>query len=299
MNGKKTEALRRFIRGNKLAYAILSPLVWLRRLRKRRQQAAFDRFLDALFTQIEGGSVVVGMPQFRGSFEVDVRSHTLKRAVTARIDSAERVARVTRHIAPHKDVLDIGANIGLYTVLFAKTVSEGNRVLAVEPTPGGAGYLRRNVERNGCAQSVVVFEGVATEAEGRYPLNVIPGMEQYSSLGDLVHPTIRGTASQTIEVAGETIDSLVDLFGLVPGFMKVDTEGAEYLVFRGAAGTLSRHNPVIHSELSDTMLAAFGHTSRMVIDLLESLGYEVADANAPAAPITDPFDGDIVAVPKG
>ncbi len=252
-----------------------------------------------MFGMVEDGSVVVRIPQFRGSFEIDVRSHTLKRAVLSRIDPPERVELATRQIDPQRDVLDIGANIGLYTIVFSKVISSGHKVFSVEPTPRALELLHRNIKRNGCAESVIVFEGVATDAKGSCRLNVIPGMEQYSSLGELVHSSIQGKLYQSIEVRGDTIDNMVAQFGLVPGFIKVDTEGAEYLVFRGAMYTLEKHKPVIWFELSDLLLSSLGHTSRMVIGLLEEIGYEIRDALNPTAPITDPFDGEILAIPRG
>jgi len=290
--------VKQFVKSNRAVYLLLFPLIWLRRRIAQRQYARLDRCYDSMFERVEDGSLVVRIPQFRGSFEIDAHSHSLKRALLHTIDGPERTELATRHVAPQKDVLDIGASIGLYTVVFSREISSGNKVLSVEPTPRSRHYLRRNIERNGCTDSVIVFEGLAADAKRSYRLNVIPGMEEYSSLGDMVHPSIRGKSFEPVEVQGDTIDNLVGQFNLVPGLIKIDAEGAEYLVLSGAIETLKTYQPVILSELSDLLLRTFGHTSRMVIELLEEAGYEVSDALRPGTPVVAPFDGDILAVPR-
>lgn len=291
-------SVKNLARRNSYIRFLLWPLIRLVRHRKARQAAKIDRAIDMIMGSVEEGSLVVPITQFGGSFEVDVNSPTLRRALTGRIDDADRVALAARHVVRDRDVLDIGANIGLYSVRFARELSGGRTLLAVEPTPRAAAYLRRNIERNGCASSVTVYEGVATDSRGSFSINVIPGKEQYSSLGELVHPSIRNERHIVVDVEGDTIDNLVEKYGLQPGFIKVDTEGAEYRVFRGAVSTLTRYHPVLWFELSDPLLASFGHSSEMVTGFLEDLGYRLEDALFPRRPMTEPFDGEVLAVPR-
>lgn len=291
--------IKQFVKRNRAAYLLLFPVIWLRRWIAKREQHRLDRYYDSIFEGVEDGSLVARISQFRGSFEIGAHSFQLKRALLHTLDGPERTELAARHVAPNRDVLDIGASIGTYTVLFSKFISSGNKVLSVEPTPRSSHYLRRNIERNGCADSVIVFEGLAANAKKSFRLNVIPGMEDYSSLGDLVHPSIRGRSFEQIEVQGDTVDNLVSRFNLVPGLIKIDAEGAEYLVLSGATETLRTHRPVILSELSDLLLGTFDHTSQMVVELLEDAGYEVSDALDPGTPVAERFDGDILAVPRG
>lgn len=290
--------VKEFIKRNRAAYLLLFPFIWLRRRMAQRQYDRVDRSYESMFGQVEEGSLVVRIPQFGGSFEIDARSHALKRALLGTLDGPDRTEFAARLVAPQKDVVDVGASVGTYTVVFSKAISPGNKVLSVEPTPRSSQYLRRNVERNGVADSVIIFQGVAADAKRSYRINVVPGREDYSSLGDMVHPSIRGESSQTIDVDGDTVDNLVNQFKLSPGLIKIDAEGAEYLVLTGAKETLKTHRPVILSELSDLMLGTFGHTSPMVVELLEAAGYDVSDALNPGAPVVAPFHGDILAVPR-
>ena len=129
-------------------------------------------------------------------------------------------------------------------------------------------------------------------------INIIPGMEEYASLAKIVHPAGVGKMTKSIEVEGHPIDNIVDKFNLVPGFIKIDAEGAEQMVICGAVNTIIRHKPVILSELSDTLLSSFYGSSEKVITFLQKNGYSVFNAKAPTLPIKFPFVGEIIALPK-
>lgn len=236
------------------------------------------------------------MPDFEGIFEIDFRSHILRRILRVKHYEPIIVEVVKKYVDPQKDVLDIGANVGLFAILFSKIVSSNNRVLVVEPAPLALDYLRRKIERNCSSQSIIVFEGLATNEESVFRLNTIPGMEEYSSLGNF-HPAVQGKSYKSIEVKSSTIDNIVNEFNLNPGFIKIDTEGAEYLVVSGAINTLMKYRPVVLSELSDTLLSSFGDTSEKVIKLLQTNGYRIVNAEVPGVPIRHPFNGEILALP--
>ena len=96
---------------------------------------------------------------------------------------------------------------------------------------------------------------------------------------------------------GETLDNLVARYDLTPGFIKIDTEGAELRVLTGALDTLQRLRPLIMSELSDRLLSGFGDSAAAVIELLDQQGYEITDVRTGVRPLL-PFDGEILAIPK-
>lgn len=292
-----TARLKGFAKRHNILFAALYPIVWLRREKIRRQDQAFDKFYTNAFKIVEQGSVVVQLAELKGTFEIDVRSHLLRTILKDQAFEHEVVALVKQHLDPGRDVVDIGANIGLFTVLFAKTIAAERRVLAIEPIPAALSCLRRNLARNSVSQAVILFEGVASEQDGEYEIHTIAGREEYSSLGAIVHPAAVGQSFQTLKVKGIRVDDLVEQHNLSPGLIKIDTEGAEYQVLSGAMGTLERQRPVILSELSDTLLAGFGTNAQQVVHLLQSHGYEVINCDAPGAPLKYPFVGEILAVP--
>jgi FkbM family methyltransferase len=228
---------------------------------------------DGIFNTVDSGSAVVRVPDHHGTFEIDCRSHILKQLLCEKSYEPEVVEVIAHHLDPTRDAIDVGANVGLFTVLIARSLHESRRVLAIEPTNGALEYLRRNIERNHCAAKVPIFAGVAADRNGEFPIRVMEGMEEYSSI---VAPQHQGPrAGKQFLVHGETIDSLVQRFDLTPGFIKMDAEGAEYRILSGALNTLRTHRPVIVSELSEALLSALGATSRQVCSLLEANGYLV------------------------
>jgi FkbM family methyltransferase len=294
--GECESRLRVAVHRSRSLRRLLSPLIFAMKMlsRRRRLNAAFD----ALFENVMEGSLVVRVPHVDGQFEFDRRSRILRRIMIDGEYEPAFMEIVRKYIDPDRDALDVGANNGLFTVLMARLLGTGRRVLAVEPTPNALAYLRKNLLRNGC-DNIVVFEGVAGNECGNALLNTIPGMEEFSSLRGDIAPVISGALPQTVQIraVSRTLDSLVREHGLNPGFMKVDTEGAEFLVLSGAEELLSKARPVILAELVDAYLAGFGHSVGDVIALLKRFEYRVVNAASPDRPVTCPFSGEVLALP--
>jgi FkbM family methyltransferase len=122
-------------------------------------------------------------------------------------------------------VLDVGANLGIYTLLAAK---RGARVFAVEADPANAAALRHHVELNGFTDRVTVFEMAATESAKTIAFYRNPRNTGGSNL-------FRGQPAGTVE--GKTLDSL----NLPPiDICKMDIEGSELMALAGMQKTLER-----------------------------------------------------------
>ena len=197
---------------------------------------------------------------------------------------------------PHRDAVDIGANIGFYAVLFAKRL-DGRRVLAVEPTRNALARLRRNIALNAVESKTIVFEGVASNQSGWLEIKTISGLEEYSSLGAMDHPSIAGVAFVTERVEARTLDELVADHGLDCGFVKADVEGVEHTVFEGGQRTLAQQRPVVLSELSDYLLRKNGSSSLEVVRFFEALDYVVVDPQHPGEKPGRRLFGDILCLP--
>ena len=163
------------------------------------------------------------------------------------------------------------------------------RVLAAEPSAAMAARLRANLERNGVAGRVAVFEGALSDRGGTAELRGPVGNEEYGTIGVLAHPAAHAVAGSGVgvgveTVASETLDALVERHGLAPGFVKIDVEGAEALVLGGARATLREFRPVLLSELDDGLLRANGSSAVEVVRLLQAEGYRVLHPTAPGHP---------------
>jgi FkbM family methyltransferase len=235
------------------------------------------RAIQEAFSVVENGSLVVRVPEFQGAFEIGAKSHILLRVLAAGgCYEPSMAALVRKYVDPSKDVIDIGANVGFYTILAASLLTPERKVLSIEPTPGAIMLLSRNIQRNNQSQRVILYEGAATSTRRRISLNIVEGHEEYSSTATLSHPAVAGAAVTVLDVEGVSIDQLVAQFNLCPGFMKIDTEGTEYDVLLGSDSTLTEFRPIILCEIfMDDMLRAAGGTPGKSIELLRKHGYEV------------------------
>ena len=198
----------------------------------------------------------------------------------------------------NSDVVDVGANIGLYTVLFSKIISKQNKVLAIEPANAVLKYLYNNIKMNNCEDSVIIFEGAASETEASAFLNTIPGKEEYSSIGDLVNPDVENLDRNLIKIKTNTIDQLVSSYQLNPGFIKIDIEGAELLALNGLIKTITTYHPIILFELSSLMIQGFGYSIHDVLVFFKLNNYILINITAPNKPIKKNFRGEILAIPN-
>jgi len=133
---------------------------------------------------------------------------------------------VEREVAPGQVVLDVGANIGYYTLLLARAVGERGRVFAFEPVLSNLKLLETNVELNGY-QNVVLVSKAVTSRSGHAQL--------FLSHFCCGNHTLFVPEENSPSVLVETV-SLDDFFRDFRGevdLVKIDTEGAEGQVLRG------------------------------------------------------------------
>jgi FkbM family methyltransferase len=288
-------ALRRLHLRSRLVRAVLAPAVVARRRWLARQNETIRAITRRLGESIVG-DVVLDLPEFSGAFACSPRSDLFARVVAQGHYEPGLVDLLRRHLDPRRDFIDVGANIGFYSVLAARLLP-GRRVLAIEPNPEALRRLAANLARNGVESAVTVFDGLVSDKPGASELNLIDGMEEYSSIGAIVHASVAGLPSRRLAVQAETVDRLVERFDLAPGLIKIDVEGAEKLVFDGALETLKRFRPVILSELSPALLGPMGTSAAAIIAQLEGLGYRVVDAADPALPPGLRDYGDVLCLP--
>jgi FkbM family methyltransferase len=140
---------------------------------------------------------------------------------------------------------DIGANIGFFSCLFASLIGPAGRVIAFEPLPATADFLRRNLELNGFHNVLIVRKAVgATPATRPIYYDDAASAEGTASF-------LSSHAEQDFEIV--QIDTLDNLNGKLPpaDFIKIDVEGYQMEVLDGGREYFAQHNPMIMAELKD------------------------------------------------
>lgn len=280
--------LKRAIKKNKLLFSFLHNIMNYRFVKSEKNY-------ENIFSKIIEGNVIVKVKNIPGEYEIDIRSDILKRIVLTNEYEPEIVELILNNLNPNKDVINIGANIGLYSNLTASKIIGPRKVLAIEPTPNAFNLLKKNTHRNNNENKTILFEGVATDKDEDVEMNIILGKEEYSSIGKLVHDSAIKDKFVQIKVKGITLDSLVKRYEVEPGIIIIDVEGSEMKVLKGAKKSLKKYKPIIISELDDNLLNEQNMNSKELILFLKSLNYSVNDIDGTKP--TYPFSGNIIAIP--
>ena len=169
---------------------------------------------------------------------------------------------------------DIGAHIGEYTVLAGSRVGEAGQVHAFEAQATTVALLRGNCEKNRL-RNAVINSCAVSNVEGSVEFAICSEPSMSSIVVDSTHS---GGHAETVRVASVTLDAYCERHRVWPDLVKIDVEGAEWLVLQGAVQTLSRTPPACPALLLECLedtYARFDVSPGMVITFLEELGYKL------------------------
>jgi FkbM family methyltransferase len=143
----------------------------------------------------------------------------------------------TEILAAGMTVLDIGAHAGFFAIGAARRVGAGGKVYAFEPAPETAALLKRHIDLNGFTDRVEVVRAVVCDTPGTVPFYA-RGVSMAASLSrhntETLSPERLAAPTVEIEAPSTTIDQFCTERGISPNVVKLDVEGAELLVLRGA-----------------------------------------------------------------
>ena len=143
-------------------------------------------------------------------------------------------------VSPGDRCVDVGANVGVHTVRLARLVGESGEVIAIEPDPDVVRRTSANIALNG-AVNVRVVAGAASDRAGQTELfRPSPQDTNRARASLLHHPYLTGA---TTSVPVVTVDEVCD--GNPVSLIKIDVEGHEAAVVRGAADTIRKYAPSV------------------------------------------------------
>jgi FkbM family methyltransferase len=175
-------------------------------------------------------------------------------------------AIIKEYVAAGDTVYDVGANVGYASLLLAKRVGPGGRVIAFEPVPRNIDAFRENVKINDLA-NVRLLEFAASDRRGEATIRVADNFAEASLVWHRNDPSAQELTIRTV-----AIDELVEAGDLAhPRFVKIDVEGAEGNVLRGMRRMLAAAKPILFVECSEA-----GRETAW--NLLRELGYRCESA---------------------
>ena len=179
-----------------------------------------------------------------------------------------------RLIQPGATVLDIGANIGAHTLRLAQHVGPNGRVVAIEATEYACTKLRRNLSLNPEMERRVTIAHSMLVADGDTPIETAIHSSWPLAGDEKTHDVLCGALKAVSGARIVTLDILIKELGLVSvDWIKLDVDGHELPVLRGARECLAKYKPGIFMELAPYCYADEPAGFSELVNLLTNAGY--------------------------
>ena len=160
-------------------------------------------------------------------------------------------------------VMDVGANLGLYSLLISRAVGPSGKVYAFEPVPEIFARLKEHIALNN-ATNIVPVPIALSDEKGTVKMSVAGSRSSF----------FRHLSGKFVEVQVERLDDFVEREGIEKvDAIKIDVEGAELRVIRGADKTIRRDKPILMVEIQAATLQAAGTTPEELFKTIVGYGY--------------------------
>jgi len=174
-------------------------------------------------------------------------------------------------VKPGAVVLEVGANIGIFSVLMARWAGSNGVIHAFEPSPACCEVLTFHLGLNGVKDRVVIERAALSNSEGTATF-YCSGTSGTNSLSAVRIHTACGATEET-QVRVTTVDSYCFSRKVSPSLIKIDVEGFEFHVLEGAFDILKKCRPIILVEFHPVNWADIAVSPKSVMSALENLGY--------------------------
>ena len=193
------------------------------------------------------------------------------------LDILERLSAIS------SSFVDVGANLGLYSCIAANKMPSGGKVIAFEPVPENLGYLRRNLELNKQTSQITIEEQAVGQARGTIQIYLLEGSTCRHS------PSAKNVFNSTTSITAPVISLDEYVQRKLPArpikMIKIDVEGYEVAVLRGAHKTLREDKPTLFIEFVPENLLNCGFSPDEFLDLIFEIYDEVFLIDEPRATV--------------
>ena len=172
--------------------------------------------------------------------------------------------------------IDVGANIGYFSLLAASIVGKSGTVCGIEASPTNFAALSRNVERSGFA-NITLHNKAASDAPGLVRIFLGPAQNRGATT-TVSSVAVRKGQHVEAEVPADTLAAIVGETQLFSArLIKIDIEGAEYSLISGIAHLLPRFSAATEwlIEISPEAMSEQGQSAEALLGMFRSAGYEL------------------------
>ncbi len=245
--------------------------IWLVRFLKTLLSSIKFRGKGSLLLALCPKRGVINIPLFGYRFPCELAEHIQRRIFL--FDYDEKAQQFIRENLKTGDtILDIGANVGFYTMLGSSIVGEQGRVIAVEPNPKTFGKLEKTIQSNQIKNALALNIGLGSqESEVELYFN--------SSLGNDSATMVAHGATESVRVKVLTLDDVVAQHNIgTIAYVKIDVDGFEPEVFKGAKNLLLAGKiKAMQCEFSDVWLRRMDSSPELLHGFLTGMGFRDVD----------------------
>lgn len=171
-------------------------------------------------------------------------------------------------------VIDIGANIGYFTLIFARLVGDEGKVYAFEPEPANFNLLKKNVETNGY-QNVVLVRKAVLDKTGKTKLYIASDTNAAHRITD-AKELYQFRNQESIEIDSVRLDDYFRDYNQKINFIKIDIEGVESVAIKGMSSLLRRMNDIkVMVEFVPYFIKKLGIEPEEFIQLLKEFDFKI------------------------
>ena len=211
---------------------------------------------------------------------LDLRSGTELSAFYTGDYETKAIESVLKLISPSSIVLDVGANVGFWTIPLARSLTSGGCLHAFEPVPANLARLAENVRRNRLNATVRLHGIGLSDKKATLQISLREDFQNGAETGnaaivfDSEDSKFTRAAIEVTPLDGETFESLgIDHVD----FIKLDIEGHEDKFLAGAAAVIRRFRPILYMEINDAYYARRGVDASELFDQwLHAVSYKAA-----------------------
>ncbi len=227
---------------------------------------------------IKAESFLYTLAENNQKIKLDPRDDSVSKFIFLGNFEKETVLFITKYISYGDTVVDVGANIGFFTLIFSELVGKNGKVYSFEPSQREFLHLCENININKC-RNIFLNQLALSNNNGFSKMNVLSESKfgAYNSLRRLSHSKVQNEKIQIENVRTLTFDSYLALFPeSIPSLIKIDVEGFEKQVLEGMQSLLSTDNsPCLIIEICEGTHKDEGGSTQELITYIESFGYQL------------------------
>lgn len=240
--------------GLKKPHQLVDRLRYLKRLDRKKHPLDIWYYSDRDLAQYDKEGDVVVRTVYRGEalfFYCSARFAIETEIIRWNLAGAQVLDLICDHAAEDSCVIDVGANIGAYSIPLAKVWPTCD-IHAFEPNPAALRRFEHNRSLNGPLANLFVHNVGLSDKSDQLNLYAFDGVTGDSAKSTFVDPAHRNWDTQKVSVRVVPLDTLVTDFKKRISVIKIDVQGFEVNVLRGAQNLIAQHRPFIVFEHEDS-----------------------------------------------